>query len=389
MNTRRLAIVLPLVIVSLAAAWMVRSRLTTTSQVAHAVQDSVQDNASLPTKQPKVIAVDNVFDFGVMSPGDEQRRKFTVRNDGEADLTLSLGKTTCKCTLAHLDGTIVPPGASTEIELEWHTEEAQFRFRQAAVIKTNDPKLPRFELAVEGSVRVKLATSPESVYFPEIPKNVGRKSEILLYSQAYDRIEIRSLESTLKSVTVELANDTSASDTSAAVLPPESRYFRTLKIEKSPESKAGAFAGVVRVHYVGSFHGGKEEQGVFELPVSGETVGDLSLHGRSVVGTLLNLGTVSQARGTTQKAYVHVRGDARAVSFTVDRTSPKFLQVDIGKGERLSPTITRFPIEVTVPVGAPQINLANVETGQGEVVLKTTHADHPQVRFQVAMLIAP
>jgi len=334
--------------------------------------------------KPRVVYPDNVYDFGVMNPGDKQTRKFTVRNEGEGDLKLSLGKTTCKCTLANLDEETIPPGGSTEITLEWHTEEAQFRFRQAAVINTNDPRQPMFELAVEGSVRTKLATLPSEVYFAEVPKNTGRTTDVLLYSQAFDRLEITSIESTLPAVTATLATEPT---TDAAAAPQESRYLRRLKITKAPDSKPGSFQGVVRLHYVGSYHGGPEEKGTFELPFGGDTVGDLSIHGRSVVGTLLNLGTVERSRGTKQRAYVHVRGNSPPVSFSLHRATPDFLKVDFGKPERLSPTIMRYPIEVSVPPGASEVNLLGEETGRGEVVLTTTHADHPQVRFQVSLAI--
>lgn len=335
--------------------------------------------------KPRVICTDNIYDFGVMNPGDKQTRKFTVRNDGEGDLKLSLGKTTCKCTLANLDTDVIPPGGSTDITLDWHTEEAQFRFRQAAVIHTNDPRQPMFELAVEGSVRTKLATLPTEVYFAAVPKNVGRTTDVLLYSQAFDRMEIRSIESTLPSVTATLASEP-AVDSAAA--PQESRYLRRLTITKAAESKPGAFQGTIRLHYVGSYHGGPEEKGILEVPFGGDTVGDLSIHGRSMVGTLLNLGTVERSRGTKQRAYVHVRGSSQDVAFALQRATPEFLKVDFGKPERLSPTMTRYPIEVSVSPGAPEVNLLSAETGQGEVVLKTTHADHPQVRFQVSLAIS-
>lgn len=339
--------------------------------------------------KPRVVYPDNVYDFGVMNPGDKQTRKFTVRNEGEGDLKLSLGKTTCKCTLANLNEETIPPGGSTEINLEWHTEEAQFRFRQAAVIKTNDPRQPMFELAVEGSVRTKLATLPSEVYFAEVPKNAGRTTDVLLYSQAFDRLEIKSIESTLPAVTATLATEatTDSATINTATAPQESRYLRRLTITKAADSKPGSFQGVVRLHYVGSYRGGPEEKGTFELPFGGDTVGDLSIHGRSVVGTLLNLGTVERSRGTKQRAYVHVRGNAPPVNFSLHRATPDFLKVDFGKPERLSPTMMRYPIEVSVPPGAPEVNLLGEETGRGEVVLTTTHADHPQVRFQVSLAV--
>jgi len=335
--------------------------------------------------RPRVVFPDNVYDFGVMNPGDKQSRNFTVRNEGDGDLIIALGTTTCKCTLAHLDKAVIPPGGSTEITLDWHTEEPQFRFRQAAVINTNDPRQPVFELAVEGSVRTKLATLPADVYFAEVPKNAARSTEVLLYSQAFDKLEIRSIESTLGTVAAALTDEKPTGDGA----PQESRYLRRLRITKAADVKPGPFQGVVRIKYAGSFHGGPEESGTIELPVGGDTVGDLSLHGRSVVGTLLNLGTIAQSEGTKQRAYIHVRGDSTGVKFEVDRVTPDFLKVELGKAEKLSPTMTRYPVEVSVPPGAPQVNLPSANSGAGEVVLKTTHADHPNVRFQVAVTIAP
>lgn len=332
--------------------------------------------------QPIVVAVDNVHQFGVINPGDKRTHRFTVRNDGDAPLTLKLGSTTCKCTLANLQDAVVPAGGTTEIELAWHAEEPQFRFRQAAVINTNDPRTPQFELAVEGSVRVKMGSVPATVVFSEIPRDDARHAELALYSQAYTSVEIKKLEPTLPTLQAQVSGESNDN-----LVIDHSQWAREMTVLKQPDGKPGSFEGAVRIHYVGRTPAGVEEHGIYELPVYGETVGDVTMHGRHVAGRLLMLGQFSRLQGKTSRVYIHFRNAPTEIKLGLHSATPDFLKLEIGQAERLSATMTRVPIDVTVPPGTAAVNYSNDHVGQ--VGLTTTHPDYPQVWFQVSLVVEP
>lgn len=371
---RNVLVVAMLVAVCAGVAWKTREPAKGRLQAAAP--------ATKAAGQPIAVAVDNVYEFGVINPGDKRTHRFTVRNDGDAPLALKLGSTTCKCTLANLQDAVVPAGGSTEIELAWHAEDPQFRFRQAAVINTNDPRTPQFELAIEGSVRVKMGSVPETVVFSEIPRDDERRAELALYSQAYSSVKIEKLEPTLPSLQAHVSgvyNDNLVID--------HSQWAREMTVLKQPDGKPGSFEGAIRIHYVGRTSAGIEERGIYELPVYGETVGDVTIHGRHVTGKLLMLGQFSRLKGKSSRVYVHFRNAPTEVKLGLHSATPDFLKLEIGHAERLSATMTRVPVDVTVPPGTPAVNYSNDNVGR--IGLTTTHPDYPQVWFQVSLVVEP
>lgn len=341
--------------------------------------------ASAAQDRPRAVVVDNVFDLGTMNPGDQKKHSFVVRNEGTADLKLELGSTSCKCTLANLDKMSIPPGGSDVVELEWRAENPQFRFRQGAVINTNDPALRSFELIGEGSVRVKLGSTPETAYLDDVPRETERTIGVALYSQAFSDVTIGRIASSLDAVSAVVSTDAAA----GARPPAESRFVRDLVITLRPQSKSGHYQTTLSIEYVGRYPDGTEESGVYELAAAFDVSGDFTITGRDVLGSVLSFGTVSSSQGAKKRAFVHVRGHtADGARLTPKRTNPATLLVQTGEPIRLSPTITRFPVTVEIPRGSP-LQAFTAETTLGEIELSTTYDDRPTVRFPVSFIVVP
>lgn len=343
--------------------------------------------AGTPTgPQPRLEIPENNFDFGVIEVGQTGRRTFTFRNVGQADLTLKLRDTTCKCTLAKLEKTIVPPGGETKVELEWTASEPQEQFYQGAKFETNDPERRRVDVRIEGHIRNRLGIWPQLTFFTEVPRNAKRTLHVQLYSQFYDDLKIISTKSTLPGAAVRLMD----APPTAGALPFEATYVRGLELEYAAGSTPGPFSGVISIDYEARDRDGRWNHGVYDLEFGGETSGDFSLAGRNVVGKLLNLGTFSQQEGTKVQAYLHYRGGVKDLQLSVANVEPAFANVQIGEPQRLSPTMTRFPLEVSVPPYSPVVNLSSASAGGlGSVVLNATHPDQPQVKFQLSLVILP
>lgn len=338
---------------------------------------------AVPAKLPRAVVVDEVYALGVMNPGDERQHRFAIRNEGQAELILTLGSTTCKCTLAKFTELRIAPGGLGFIELEWHAEQSQFRFRQGAVIHSNDPANKTFELIGEGTVLVKLAALPETAYVADVPRNTSRPLSVLLYSQAFAEVQIEKIEST----TGKSAG--SLSSTPTEVAPPEhSRFHRDLAIELHPQAAAGHYDDVLRVAYVGKLPSGAEERSTFDLPVSFDVAGDVTLHGRDIVGNALVLGTLSRAKGTKRQFYVHVRGvKADELKPTIRRVVPDVLQVRIGEAQQLTPSIARLPILVELPVGTEPS--AAIQALDGTIELATGREADPVINVPVSLVVGP
>ena len=357
------------------------------SGTAPLAEAPLAEASAAATAVPRVVAVDNVFEFGNMKPGDKRKHKFTVRNEGTADLELKLASTTCKCTLAELDDARVPPGGSTEIELDWHAEEAQFRFRQAALIQTNDPAMKQFELAVEGSVRTEMGALPGSAYFPNLPRDESRYVILRLYSENFVRMEIGKIECDVSGVSCELTPEQSLEESNKDLQIEHARWVRQLVVLKQPEVKTGSFSGAVRIPYVGYAPYGTQGSGVFELPLHGETTSDVTWQGRHIVGNTLMLGQRSRREEKSTKAYLHFRDPPKELDVKFTGANPNFLQVTVGPREQLSASMARVPVEILVPKGSESVSF--VGDHLGSIELTTTHPDCPRARLNVSLIVEP
>lgn len=335
-----------------------------------------------PAKTPRLVVEKYEHTFGEMDVGEQGRHDFVVRNAGEADLTLETASTTCKCTLAQLTKAVVPPGESTVITLEWRGEEPQELFQQGARFHTNDPQNKGFGLGVLGRIRTRMAINPDLVYFREIPRNSERVVGLTLFSQSFRNVRLIDVRSTHPFVSVK---PTDAKPTE--VFSREARYSQTLAVVCRTGRELGPFQGDVIIRYAVDDPRADETERTFQFNFLGETVGDVSLHGRDVVGRMLNFGPVSQGLGAKRRAYLHVRGDDADFRPQIARVSPSFLHVEIGPPQRLNDRIRRYPVDVAIPPGTPQALLADGTAGS--VAISTAHPDHPEVRFQVSAVVGP
>ncbi len=143
---------------------------------------------------PRAVCDEPVFAFGVVDPHQTVSHAFTIRNEGAADLLLSQGETSCKCTVGEISSPIVPPGKSTEVLVTWNTGYQADDYTQSAVIKTDDPLNPELVLKVSGTIRTDLAMTSESIEFPAVTPNHESKSSTYFYSQLWDDFTIEDVQ---------------------------------------------------------------------------------------------------------------------------------------------------------------------------------------------------
>ncbi|MEM9367819.1 MAG: DUF1573 domain-containing protein [Planctomycetota bacterium] len=121
------------------------------------------------SNMPEVVTPQGrAYDFGVASPGDKGEHTFVVRNVGEADLSLEVGASTCKCTVGSLETDTLAPGESTEVKLAWTVKTNAEKFGQSAELITNDPKNIAVRFEISGQVVRKVQLVPDAVTFGEV-----------------------------------------------------------------------------------------------------------------------------------------------------------------------------------------------------------------------------
>jgi hypothetical protein len=323
-------------------------------------------NEALPT----AVAVEPHYNFGTMQRGTTKSHDFEIRNTGVAALTVRAGTTSCKCTLSEVSDTAIPPGGTTHVKVQWTAKADNGPFRQTANIYTNDPLHPTLELTVDGEILSASGVEPADLAFGKIAVGESATAQVYVMSMLQDKIDVN---------TPELSNVESRDRFDVKIEPVETKDLPN-KLAKSGvrvtlTAKPGLPVG--RFFQWLSVKTNMADAEKLEIPVQGQIVGDISVHGTgwSEEQGALKVGSVKSSEGYKGKLHILVRGqDAEKVSFQLKSADPPELKVTLGEPKKLSGELVQVPLEIEIPAGIrPMVRL---DTAQGEpahIVLTTTH----------------
>lgn len=342
-----------------------------------------------PTEGKPVAVVEGgeTFDFGVMSSDDSMSHTFVLKNEGTAPMTLSLGQTSCKCTVSGLTKDELPPGESAEIELKWTPKTVAPEFKQTAPVFTNDPNRSEITLTVKGAVLADVWISPSEMSLPDMNPSEDRTVTAFVWSLLDEQPAIEP------ELTAERLNSHMTVETVPAT--PE-------EIAAQPGAKSGTkvVIGFQRGFPLGPFKQTLQvktdppRETPLQMEMTGTFVGDLQVIGPAYDGKrgLLDLGEVLSVSGKEAKLNLLVKGeDAEGVdvSFSSEESDPSnTFEVGFGEKRVLNSGAAMIPFTVRVKPGLPNLSRVGAETQPlGRLVLKTTHPDYPAlplwVRFSV------
>ncbi len=107
--------------------------------------------------QPAILIPEKAYNFGSIGSKDVVERKFIIRNDGTAPLTISRAYTTCGCTTAEISASVIPPGKVAEVTLTFdagfHEDAVGQTVRRGLIIENNDPRQSQSEIWIQATIR--------------------------------------------------------------------------------------------------------------------------------------------------------------------------------------------------------------------------------------------
>ena len=148
-----------------------------------------------PTAAPaaRVEVTPTEFNFGELWETMPAQATCTVRNTGDAPLTLSL-RTTCGCTVATKPQTPLAPGESSTFSITYDTKRAG-KADKKVILTTNDPTRPKVEIPVVGMVKVLFAATPyKGVMFRELDESSISSQTILLENKYGKPLQLKLRE---------------------------------------------------------------------------------------------------------------------------------------------------------------------------------------------------
>ncbi len=106
---------------------------------------------------PVAVFDTNTFDFGTIQVNTMVEHDFVLTNRGKTDLMIRKVNASCGCTAVQPSKTLVAPGESTVIKVQYNTQGRSGADKKAITVITNDPRRPKVILWVKAFVEGKPA----------------------------------------------------------------------------------------------------------------------------------------------------------------------------------------------------------------------------------------
>jgi hypothetical protein len=335
-------------------------------------------------KLPRAKVDDQHYDFGTMQRGTSKSHDFVITNVGEAPLKLRAGTTTCKCTLSEVSESAIAPGDSTKVKVQWSAKSDNGPFRQTANILTNDPLQSTLELTVDGKIMSASGVEPPDLLFDKI--TVGESKTTQTYVMAMLQDDLTVSDPVLSDPTTRDRFDVKIEPVDTKELPNKSAR-RGVRVTVT--AKPGLPAG--RIMQWLSLRTNLQDAEKLEIPISGQVVGDISVHGTgwSEDRSALMMGSIKSSEGGHGKLSIVVRGaDAAATTFTIKSIDPPEMKVKIDEPKKLKDTLVQTPLEIEIPVGTrPMVHLDTAQGEPGRIVLTTTHPKIKELAIDVQFAV--
>ena len=370
------------VAVAMAAVVSFRPTAATPRERVNELRDSVPVINTTGPQPAITVDPSAVFEFGDMTLGDTQEHVFTLKNKGEADLEVMKLHTTCKCTLNAMEDTVIPPGESLDVTLEWTPKSPAMEFVQHARIRTNDPKAPEMDLTIKGRVLMDVVLEPGPVW------DVGSISEDAatpttftgaVASQVSDEFEVLSVRSETGHIDAELNS-----------LPPDGLGEARAKSGTMVTLTVTPLVPVGRFNELVVMETNSERTPEVTINVAGNRPGPFSLLGPGWFGALsrLDLKRFSAAKGVSRQLTMFVEQTDEPMTFSNFRVDPPVLEVTAEHDPSYNnEKMDKHVITVTVPPGVkPGVFVGN---NRVSVQADVNHPKFSRFNFEVSMRAEP
>ncbi|MEM1227638.1 MAG: DUF1573 domain-containing protein [Planctomycetota bacterium] len=286
-----------------------------------------------------------VHDFGVMSPEEKGEHTFVIRNDGQENLSLKLGASTCKCTLGELGDETLSPGSETEVKMSWTVLTNEKTFGQSAEVITNDPSNVAIKFEIVGKVVRSLEAVPSAIAIGEIAAGDSMELETRVFNYMESDIipsDIRfSSEEINDLATIEVEPFEPSSDDG---IHSEARQGFLIQASIAPGLRQGPISpnldfGFQLADPTALESSDDDSRRSFPIAVSGRIVGALSmletkqLRGIAGGGYLYEFGNLDDDADLKMSAFVRLKGDqADSTQLSIGQTGPEdIVSAELGK----------------------------------------------------------
>lgn len=400
--------VLSLVLAIMGVAWLAQSIGQSVIVSGTEPVTRLEDQPDFPRPSetgphPKTTFEETIFDFGIRPRFSKGAHKFVVTNNGEAELKLKTGRTTCQCTIGELGQNTVAPGESTTIELSWEIKQAGPGFQHSAQIHTNDPANPTQTLIVKGFIGVDLAVWPADRWsLGSLNVDGEGTQEAYVYSQVSDNMEVTNVTGSQPGLTFEIAQLTQdelgglknrlMSDSAPPPDPhgdderpktPDIKSAARIIVKAGSQIPAGQFSIPVTIQT------NLEETSTVSVAVSGVRPGPYQFFPQPGTGyhhssMLIAAGEISSAKKHESGLLLICRGFDEELKLNEVVAEPSWLKVELepapGDGD-----VRRYRLILKFPAGLP--SMVRTPADPAKLTLRTNHPDAEILKLKATFVV--
>ncbi|RPI77046.1 MAG: DUF1573 domain-containing protein [Planctomycetaceae bacterium] len=335
---------------------------------------------------PKAVLDRTEFDFGRMEVGEELEHDFVIRNEGEADLELVQGDTTCQCTISQLEGDRIPAGQSAKITLRWHPTQQSDTFEKGAEIRTNDPQNSSIHLKIIGMVAPRFVTNPPEIWeIREYSDSGPNKTTGYVFSPIVEDLQITRLiyDENRMTVSVREADP-------EAIGQMRSKSAIAVDVEVKPGLAVGTFSLPLKLvtnaqeRKADGKLGSIDDPAVLEVRVIGRREGPIRILGNAYIAEegVVVLGSFSVDDGKSVSLTLLVReAPEEGLRILSCEADPESIEVQIDPVGKAVGTAIRHTMTFKIPPGTTRMVRRNEVPAT--VKIKTNHPLAPEMVFQV------
>jgi hypothetical protein len=320
------------------------------------------------------------FEFGTLPQLSGGKHTWEIKNVGEVDLEITMGNTTCSCTVAKLKSAegeakpklVIKPGDSTKIDVEWSTKTFHDDYSQGVTLTTNDPAHASVSVGVHGKVHPPVIVVPtDTITFSSISNEQTQQAKIAVFSMDRPETKLTKFKTSRPEWLVARAEPLTSKDIEQLKTPSTTsgpKAGHSVIVEIKPGMPLGRFQEELVIE---TDHPLKAE---LKITITGNMIGPIS-----VIPDRVRMSSVSSSQGASLDLTLLVRGGT-PTKFEV-LSHPEKLDVKITPDD--TPTQHgRYKMTVTV---APGTSAGPVK---GEIVLKTDNPKATELTIPVTVLIS-
>ncbi len=339
---------------------------------------------------PSARVVGAQHDFGQMQAGMlGGTHQFTVHNDGDAPLVVSVRQVEGKCQVRSSGGSTIAPGGSATYLVSWQPPPMPGRVQVKLELQTNDPRKPIIPISITGVTTGIVMARPSILQF-QLRRGETATRTVEILGMGYQRLPVKRIEwdggSQTPCFRARLLPQSENSPREASGGSP----FPSRKIEV--EVLSGLPPGIHKSNLMIFVDEDAKPEAI--IPVWAEILGAFHVVGthRDPLSKRFLFGRVRRPEGKTYLLTVIGYGEAAGkTDLRVQSVHPPFVQVQIGSREKIpGKTSWRWTLQVRVPKDSPVGRIPeNPSSPPGRIVLKTTHPEQPELEIPFEFLVVP